>query len=90
MKNELTFKNIVILGMCVYLITVAERMIGNDQGHSAKIVEYEREKLQMQEDKQVLTDKIYEYEVNRIKKNAFIDGASNAELDSLESVHNPR
>lgn len=82
MKDQITIKNAVIVLAFLYAVTICERLLVDKHTDDSTIVQYEREKAQMQGEINQLESKISEYELKIQLNNARIDGLSDDQLDS--------
>jgi len=82
MKELITAKSVFVVLITIYCVSVTERRLNVEYNHSEEIVQHERDKATMQDNINSLTNKIYKYEIDRIKKNASVDTMSNDGLDS--------
>ena len=83
MKNELTLKNLFMLAALIYFAVRFE--INSQREYTGSQFDKKHEKS-----KEVLREKLYDYEVNRLKERSFVDNATNEQLDSLESMPKPQ
>lgn len=80
MKKEVA-KWIAVAIVFIYAVSVFERMIWNNTTEKQNEA-YKQEKEQYENDIQELELKLYEHEINLIKKNAAVDSYSDDQLDS--------
>ena len=79
--NKQTIKIIVVVLLLLYAVSVLERLIWNRS--TEKEIEAHREEKAKYEDRiQELETKLYQHEINFIKRNAAVDSYSNEQLDS--------
>lgn len=84
MKNW-PWKKIAIAGLILYAVSFLERLAWNYSG-AIENEAYKQEKEQYENKIQNLETKLYEHEINLIKRNAGVDTLTNDELDSAWSA----
>ena len=83
-------RNVFIAVTLIYAIILMERGWGTYYSESEELIQYREDKAELQGIIDNQNKQIYNYELNRIKRNYTIDSATNDQLDSLESVYYPR
>lgn len=90
MKEFFTIKNIAILIGVIYVIVLAERFMQRDVKDSEILIEYQAEKIKMQNKILNLTNKIHNYENAIIQNSNYVTNMSSTERDSTRNLLNPR
>ena len=90
MKQYLTPQNIFVVIVFIYLVFSFERYLKINTDHTDSLVEYQNDKLEMQETIGILEKKINNYEVQIIQNNIDILNMSSSERDSARALLNPR
>ena len=88
MKKYLTVQNIFIALMAIYIVFSIERGFKNNTSESTMKEYYTQKEKELKTENNFLKTKIHNYEINQLKIDAFIDIATDVQLDSLESVYN--
>jgi len=90
MKEVLTIKNILIIIFAIYVIILIERLMDNSSVNSNSLMNYQSEKIKMQDEIIDLNNKISFYEKTIIKNSIDIVNMSSKGRDSTRNVLNPR
>jgi len=90
MKEFLTIKNILIIIFAIYVIILVERLMDNSSVNSESLINYQKDKIKMQDEIINLNTKINFYEKAIIKNSIDIVNMSINERDSTRNVLNPR
>lgn len=89
MSEFLNIKNVLILIFALYVIVLVERLM-NKTTESDSLIEYQAEKIRLQEEIIDLTNKVYQYESKIIENSISVNGMSSTERDSTRNLLNPR
>jgi len=83
--SQQTIKWIAVAAILLYAVSFLERLAWNYNG-AIQNDAYKQEKEQYENTIQNLETKLYQHEINLIKRNAGIDTLTNVELDSAWST----
>jgi len=85
--KHLTFNRVAIILIAAYSVVWLERLRLDYSDTSEIVLENKKQDIEREKTINRLNLKIEQNEIERIKKQHFIDNATNDQLDSLESVY---